>query len=194
VILPPRDVAPERLFRLLLGRPRPVLPISFRFPWAPAVPLSVRGLTALEYASADDVDPGLPEAVRRSQVSRRLIAAWLLADGVPAFSPEDVGALDETEVEALWQAVAPAAGIVSPQFRTADTDAWTEALKKGAAHPSNRALASIIAFSAEVVAGFGVTAQISAPDRYFGLPYADLTDGQIMAYQAAKKLAEEASK
>jgi hypothetical protein len=193
-LLPPTDVPPERLFRLLLGRPRPVLPIAFRFPWAPDVALAVRGLTALEDASAGDVDPDLPEAVRRSEVTRRLIASWLLADGRPALSPEDVGDIDEGEADALLGAILPAARIVSPQYRTADTEAWGEALKKGAKHPSNRALAGLVAFSAEVVAGFGVTAQISAPDRYFGIPYADLTDGQIMAYQAAKKLADETSK
>jgi hypothetical protein len=190
-LLPPRDVKPERLFRLLLLRPRPVLPLAFRFPWASDVALSVRGLTALEDAGAGDVDPDLPEAVRRSEITRRLIALWLVADGRPALSEDDVAGLDETEVAALQRAILPAAAVVSPQYRTADADAWADVLRTGARHPSNRALASLVAFSAEVVAGFGGSAQVSAPDRYFGLPYADLADGQIMAYQAAKKLADE---
>lgn len=192
LLLPPRDVQPARLFRLLLRRPRPVLPIAFRFAWAADMELAVRGLTALEDATAGDVDPDMPAEVRHSEVARRLISAWLLVDGAPALSAEDVAALTEAEAGALWRAVRAAAAIVSPQYRTADVDAWTTALEAGAKHPSNRAVASIVHFSTELVIGMGGGANVSAPDRYFGIPYADLTDGQIMAYQAAKKVNDKA--
>jgi len=186
---PPPDVRPERLFRLLLGRPRPTLPIAFRFPWAPEVAFSVRGLTALEDAMAGDVPAEGPDELWHSEVVRRLLAFWVLADGAPAFQDADaVGALEELEIAALWRATRPATAIISPQYRTANTDAWQDALDAGARHPSNRALAGLIHYSSELAIGFGATTRVSAPDRYFGLPYADLTDGQIIAYQAAKKI------
>lgn len=155
----------------------------------PEVAFAVRGLTALEDATAGDVDPDLPEEARRSEVARRLLAAWVIADGRPAFAtPDEVGALTEPEFFALWASARAAANIVSPQYRTAHPDEWAATLEAGARHPSNRAIGGVIHYSTEVVVGLGGSAVIAAPDRYFGVPYADLTDGQIMAYQAAKKV------
>lgn len=155
--------------------------------------LSVRGLTALEDAAAGDVDPTLPEEVRRSEVARRLIASWLLAGGRPAFaSAEEVAELTEPEVFGLWRAARAASDIVSPQYRTAHRDAWHDALTAGAKHRTNIALTNTIGFSTDLVVGLGGAVCVSAPDRYFGVPYAELTDGQLMAYEAAKKVLDKA--
>lgn len=186
-LLPPRDVPPERLFRLLLRRPRPVLPLAFRLPFAPTLALSVRGLTALEDAEVVDVDAALTEEVRRSEVTRGLMVACLLADGRPAFgSPDEVDALTEDENDALLAAIAPAFNTVSPLRRRIDLDAWQDRLRKGAQHPANINAAATVAAAVHTVVGWSGVVRESAPERYFGLPLADLTDGQLLAYSAAK--------
>lgn len=190
--LPPRDVPPERLFRLLLRRPRPVLPLAFRLPFAPEVALSVRGLTAAEDAEVADVDPALPPEVRRSERLRRVIAASLLADGRLAFaSAEDVGALTEYETTALANAVLQGVHVISPQYRIANTEAWTERLTAGAKHPANISAALAIHMSTTGVFTPRGIVREAAPDRYFGLPFADLTDGHLLAYAAAKAVFEK---
>jgi hypothetical protein len=183
----PGDVTPARLFRLLLGRPRPVLPLAFRLPDAPDVALSVRGLTALEDASVGDVDEA-PEEVRRSEITRRLVAAYLLADGVPAFTADDVGTLEEHEFTRLAVAVFAAARIVSPQYRNV-TQATLDAIEAGAKDRGNRALTRLVGSGAPVVLPRRL-AYLADPARYFGLALADMTDGQLMAYHAAKKVTD----
>ncbi len=179
---------PERLFRLLLRHPRPVLPIAFRLPFAPHVALSVRGITALEDAEVVDVDPTMPEEVRRSEVARRLIAVALLADGALAFGgADDVGGLTDAEVAVLTHHVATAAHAISPVCRVAGPE-WMSALERGAAHPSNASACGAIWSSVEVVATPRTVITRPRPDRYFGMPLADMTDGQRMAYAAAKSL------
>lgn len=185
-LLPPRDVPAARLFRLLLGRPRPVLPLALRLPFAPDVALAVQGLTALEDAEVVDVDPDLPPEILRSTIARRLIAAALLADGRPAFaSAEDVGALTEPEVRALSNAVFRAAHVVSPVRRAVDTKAWHDRLVEGAKHRVNRSTAEAIFLSTQTIVWPRAVTHEPAPDRYFGMPLADLTDGQLMVYSAA---------
>ena len=184
---PPRDVAPERLFRLLLRRPRPLLPLALRLPFAPDVALSVQGLTALEDAEAVAVDPAPPAEIGTSTIARRMIAASLLADGVPAFaSAEDVGALTASEVAALTGAVFRALHVVSPLLRTADRDAWHDRLVMGAKHRANVSTAGAIFASTTTLVTPKQFLHLPAPDRYFGLPLADLTDGHLMAYHAAR--------
>lgn len=164
-----------------------MLPLAFRFPFAPALALSVRGLTALEDAEVVDVDAAHGEEIRRSEVTRGLMVACLVADDRPAFgSPEEVDALTEDETDALLAAVAPAFNTVSPLRRRIDLDAWQEVLKRGAQHPLNISAAATVAAATRTVIGFSGVVRESAPERYFGLPLADLTDGQILAYSAAK--------
>jgi hypothetical protein len=185
--LPPRDVAPERLFRLLLRRPRPLLPLTFRLPFAPAIALAVQGLTALEDAEVVDVDSDLPAEIRTSTIARRLIAATLLADGSPAFaSAEDVGALTASEVQALSGAVFRGLHVVSPMLRSINRDAWHDVLVKGAEHRANLSTAGAIFTSTTTLVTPTRFVHLPAPDRYFGLPLADLTDGQLLAYNAAR--------
>jgi hypothetical protein len=165
-----------------------VLPLAFRFPFAPALALSVRGLTALEDAEVVDVDAAHGgEEIRRSEVTRGLMVVCLLANGRPAFgSPEEVDELTEDETDALLAAVAPAFNTVSPLRRRIDLDAWQEVLRRGAQHPLNISAAATVAAATRTVIGFSGVVRESAPERYFGLPLADLTDGQILAYSAAK--------
>lgn len=189
---PPRDVPPERLFRLLLRRPRPVLPLAFRFPFAPDLALSVRGLTAYEDACIGDVDPDDP--TRKSVIGRRVIAAMLLADGAPAFAgPEAVGGLTEYEIAAVGSAVAEAAAVVSPMRRRVDRDAWDTALQRGAVHPSNIGLTVAVASASEALIAPRALIHVAAPERYFGAPIADITDGQLLAYYAAKAAMDKAT-
>ena len=192
MLAPPRDVPPERLFRLLLRRPRPVLPLVFRFAFAPHVALAVRGLTAYEDAEISDVPPDDPTG--RSLIARRLIAAVLLADGRPAFTDADaVGGLTEHEIAALGDAVVKAAHVVSPMRNKVDLAAWDDALQKGARHPQNIGVTMAIAAATEPLVAPQKLLRLSAPERYFGAPIADLTDGQLLAYYAAKAAMDKAS-
>lgn len=191
---PPRDVLPERLFRLLLRRPRPILPIDLRLPVAPHVALSVRGLTALEDAEVADVDPALPQELVRSTLMRRLIAAHLLADGALAFaSAEEVGGLTEHELATLGRAVFTAATIISPTYRASSQEAWRAALEQGARHSSNHGLVCVIASASEPLVLPRKILEVGAPERYFSAALADLTDGQIMAFTAAKAVYDKAT-
>jgi hypothetical protein len=149
--------------------------------------LAVQGLTALEDAEVVDLDPNLPPEIRKSEIARRVIAAVLLADGARAFaSADDVGALTEPEVHALGAAVFQATSVVCPMRRAVHEDAWHDRLVLGAKHPVNRSTTRAISLSTETLVAPARFVSLSAPDRYFGIPLAALTDGQLMAYEAAK--------
>ena len=75
---------------------------------------------------------------------------------------------------------------ISPLRRSCNLDAWHDVLLKGAQHPANLSTAGSIYLSTDTLVAPRSLVHLSAPDRYFGLPLADLTDGQLMAYEAAK--------
>ncbi len=185
---PPRDVPPERLFRVLLGRPRPVWPISLRFDYAPELALSVRALTATEDEGARDLDLELPEDVRRAQWVTRTVAASLLVDGAPAFSsPEEVEGFSDAEIVAMASSVLDALAVVSPSYSRSDTVAWASYLQRGATHPTNTSLFMAIGAGAFEQGIRGSWFRFAWTD-FFGMPAIDLTDGQRMAYEAARKV------
>jgi len=71
-------------------------------------------------------------------------------------------------------------GVVSPTYNRSDSAAWGERLRAGASHDSNMAETLLLGQA------FDWTGGGEQPDRYFGAPLADLTDGQLMAYRAAR--------
>lgn len=188
---PPKHVPPERLFRLLLGRPRPVLPLELRLDFAPKVALAARALTPWEDESARDVPPDLPTAARASQILQRLVVGALLADGEPALrSTADLGGFSERELGVMGAAVMGALDVVSPALRRIDRTLWNAYLEAGAKHGSNGSIVNAIGASSIEVGARGNLRFMPRWQDYFGVPFAEVTDGQRMAYDAASKVFE----
>ena len=122
----------------------------------------------------------------RARLHAALTVRALWTSAGPAFATvEQLGALPGDEAAALAQDLFRALSICSPTFTWSDWQAWEAALRRGAEHPSN--LSEALAAGACCDQGaFGGSAP--RPDRYYGLPVADLTDGQTMAYRAARAL------
>lgn len=187
---PPAQVSPDRLFRELLRRPRPLWQLALRLPCAPAVKLTAQALTAWEDDAARDVEPGLPDDVKLNAIVQRLLVGALLADGVPAFeSEDDLRPFDEFEVRAMGAAMFDAFAVVMPSYRRIDETAWSNRLEEGAKHPSNTSV--VIAIGASSLMP-GRAGPLFFPhwDKFFGLPFAEITDGQRLAYNAGRKVYE----
>jgi hypothetical protein len=154
------------------------------------VALAVRALTPWEDESTRDADRELPVDARVSAIAQGLIVAALLVDGEPAFrSVTELGAFDETELRAMALAVFDGLAVVSPSYRRIDETAWSKRLEDGARHATN--LSIVLAVGASSMdAGVGGPIFLPRFDRYFGLPFAEITDGQRMAYTAARKVYE----
>lgn len=175
---PPKDVPPDKLFRLLLRRPRPVLRLDVRLDVAPSVTLFARAITASERAIIRDAE-------EHDQVSVLLALSIVDIRGCPVFAHhEETHALLDDEADDLGAAVLRAHRVISPSYDICDTKAWHDALCKGAEHPLSFALVS------QIRSAFDTHDALKKPiqprmDRYFGLPLADITDGQRMAFLAA---------
>jgi hypothetical protein len=110
-----------------------------------------------------------------------LIVRSLYAGSYPAFeSVDQIGDLIGDEMETLMAEVQPALRVISPTYGRADWRAWDAALKLGARHGSNSAEAILL--------GACYSEYAERPDWYFGGCLADLTDGQMMAYRAARSI------
>lgn len=176
---PPPDVSPPRLFRLLVARPRPEQPIAFRFAGVEHAPLVVRAPLACEVNAALDVAPS-------DAAAAALVAVSLYADGARLFgSAADVLDLPDVELPALTRDVLSALARIAPMYGRCNEPAWHEALVRGSQHPSNRTAWRALAGSVDIVLGAKRPIYVERPDRYFGVPLADLTDGQWMAFRAA---------
>jgi len=185
LLQPPAGVAPERLFRLLVQRPRAEMPIAFRFAGIDE-PLAVRALRGPE-SSAQWPEEGLPASVAEGRHLAGLIAAALRHRGAPVFeTPEQASDLAPGEFYALAGAVVEALSVISPLLGRVDRDAWLTTLAKGAWHPSNRVDAEAMCLAHDVVLGSKVYYH-PRPDRYYGAPLCELTDGQMLAFTAARK-------
>lgn len=194
--LPPPDVAPEVLFRLLLKTPRPELPVAIPLRGAGGA-FSVRAITGLELFSARDDSKAAPGPLRRSRLAQQLISLCLYQGGSPVFgSPDQVGRLDEDDYTALSNAVLPAVSTISPAYGLSDSGAWESRLFAGANHPTNLRRAEMLGGCCERRTVIGVcgkqttctTVTTDRPDRFFGLPFAQLTDGHVLCYRAARRL------
>lgn len=191
MIAPPVNVAPARLFRLLLRRPRPEISIAYRIRGVEHIPLRVRALSGVEEAIVGDAGDGWGDAAG-SVVAGQLVAMALLTPGGPAFaSAEDVGALDMSEAMRLAVAVRAALDIISPSYSRHDVAAWDAALKTGAKDARNMAAAVALGGCVDYALGFSTGRVTERPDRYFGMPLAEMTDGQWMAYRAARAVVQE---
>jgi len=178
--LPPQDVAPERLFRLLAGRDRARWPIE-----VPALGVSglfVLALTGPELAELVDDSLELDSPLERQQRDA-VIARVVWCDGAPAWPTPDAFDAPEEVAEEIWRGVVDALSRCSPVYGRCDSVRWEARLRAGARHVSNWQLTRGILDSATHIA---LTDQwVGQPDRFYGRPMCDLTDGQLLAFDAA---------
>jgi hypothetical protein len=190
VIAPP-DCPPERLFRMLVRRPRPTAPLLVTLPGLEGFPLHVRALGGLEMADASDGSQGPAERVAVRLAAELIARAVVDSRGQPIGSVEDVGCLGDEDVLRLGRATKAALDVISPTYGRSDFTAWARRLKQGAKHSTNIAEALALGGCVELALGYGVGRATERPDRYFGVPLADMTDGQWMAYRAAREVYQE---
>lgn len=192
MIPPPKHIPAGRLFRLLLARPYAVTPIVYRIRGAEHIPLRVRALSASDEMAIADVGEARPNT-RASACASELVRRALLAPGGPAFaSAEEVDQMPIESVLSLAKAVREALNIISPTYALAEVALWDARLKEGARANWSEAIA--LGGCSDIAFGFKSGRLTERPDRYFGLPLADMTDGQWMAYRAARAVYEENQK
>lgn len=143
----------------------------------------VHGLTSTEFGRIIDEASDAPKALYWSLFLQGLIAESLHDEDGPVFSSrEQVGVLDDVEVNTLAGIVSPALDIVSPTFAYSDANMWLTKLQRGAAHISNIYTASVMANCVD-----GPKLLVQRPDWFFGLPLIQMTDGHHMAFRAARR-------
>lgn len=185
---PPRTERwrPARLFRLLVDR-APRLPIPFRFADASDAPLVVRGLRGSDVLNAVDQAMDSSEDARELAFCPMMLELALVTpEGRPFADAATYRQVDADELRRAWGAVSSALNIVAPIRATADMPEWERVLHLGA--QQNGSIAGRIAECLDVSVGFGGVVRIPRPDRYFGLPICELTDGQLMAFGAAYRI------
>lgn len=190
----PPKLPPEDLFQALLERPYAVAPLDYRIPGVEDVPLRVRALSGRDYGAASRAgrDPG---EIGRARFAKEILCRALLTPDGPAFaSADEVGALRPDEAVELDAAVGLALAPISPVYGWSDVEAWMRVLQVGAEHPSNIGALYALAGCVDTAIGSTVYVRTERPDRYFGVPIADITDGQWMAYRAARRTIEKRTK
>ncbi len=183
---PPADVPPDELFRALLRSPWAVSGISFRLQAAPDVRLSVKALRSSEWSSVGDSLRGIGESeIRDSKRFTQFIYLALLADGEKAFdSPAQILQLDRGQHRRLGLSVVFGLASCSPTYVFSDVAAWDKKLRLGAAHPTNFTDSMLLYGSTDTSS----SAVHGRPERYFGVRAGELTDGQFMAFAAARNV------
>jgi len=189
---PPTDCKEKFLFRSLLRRPRPQQALNFRVRGAEHIKLYARALKSLEQAEAfeagDDIEL---EQLTVSAITAELISLTVYTPRGRAFgSSDDVMRLSGNEIGQLGSEVLNVLHAISPTYSRSDTGAWEMALKKGAQDLSNIHEAMSMYRSCDRVGMDGTVYE--RPDRYFGLPICELTDGQLMVFSAATKYVADA--
>lgn len=178
---------------MLIQTERASWPIRYRIRGAESYALRVVALSGIEAANAlagcEDIDA--PES-RGSLMLCELMVASLYTGNERAFqSASEVMSLLSTEVTVLGNEVHDALSKCSPVYQLTDGRAWRNALEEGAAHIRNVSAAARVASCVDVVGGFQKPYRGPRPDRWFGKPIAELTDGQLMAYDAARAVFEK---
>lgn len=178
---------------MLIQRERATVPLRYRVRGAESFALRVIALRGDEAADAlamgDDIEAG---DARASSILCGLAAACVYVGDAPAFgSASDVRRLSSGEVSELCAEVHRALSQCSPLYAVSDARAWHSALKDGATHARNYTMAARVASCVDVVGGFQKAYRHQRPDRWFGLPTCELTDGQLMAYDAARSAFEK---
>lgn len=178
-MLPPKDIPPEKLFRLLvLGTDSPH-PIDYKIRGTPDLALFVVPLSGLQLRVAMD-SPSKELAI--------IVAALHLEDG-PAFSSvQEAGMLDKFESDELSEKVAKKLREISPIYGMSPMSKWEEALKKGAEHPSNLGTSIAMWECADLMLIGDELHRTFRVDRYYGIPVNRLSDGQRMAFSSACKV------
>lgn len=181
-----------KLWRLLIAKPRPWLELDFRIRGAEDIPLHVRGLRCVEegaiYDAVADVEP---DEVRTSRFMLEYVSFALYAGQERVFdSAGAVGQLHALELTRLGSEVLRALSVISPSFARSERDPWMVKLCEGAKATFNIHEAALMADSADVVLGKEAY-PLKRPDRYFGMPVSELTDGQLMAFHAGVKVIKE---
>jgi hypothetical protein len=190
VISPPAGVAPARLFRILLQRPRAVAPLTRRITGAEGIALRVRAVSGLDEAAVADAAEGAGPT-GASRAAAELISRALFTSDGPAFATAaDVGVLMDFEAVALARDVRAVLDVISPTYARCDVGAWASILKKGAHAAMNWAETLALGGCVDIAYGFSTGRLIERPDRYFGVPLAEMTDGQWMVYRAALDVVE----
>lgn len=184
MIEPPDDVSDGILFRILLQTPRPIRKISYRIPKLEHIELFVRGLRGIEEAAAVDLaeESHIDEA-RMSLGTSALIATSLCdSSGGLCFSSNrgPMLALSEDEFRDLLIVVTEALRIVSPTYHRINFNSWSLKLRNGAKSPPNQKEAVKMSYCVD----YGIKGMLYRPDRYFGMPMKDITDGQMIAYES----------
>lgn len=163
-----------------------MLPISHRLRGVEGVQLSVRALSSLELGVLTDEAQDVNDSERTSAVSCGVIAHAIMANGQKVFADgsEVASVLSEPECDELAAHVFKALEVISPTYARSDSDAWHEVLKKGAR--ANFSTAIALGGSVDFAIGAATGRVVDRPDRYFGLPLAELVDAHWMVYRAAR--------
>lgn len=187
---PPLDITPEQLFRLLLKAPRASMPVELTFAGVDHGAFFAHALHPLEEAAAWHRRSSEHQSVR-GMLQTGELAALSLHDhaGERVFADADqlFGLLEEDEARQVVNATLKALGVISPSFQRCDYTAWLARLQLGAAHFSNRPQAHALANCCDIAIGWSGHCRTARPDRYYGVPIGQLTDGQWLAYRAARK-------
>lgn len=181
---PPKDIPPEKLFRLITRRPYPVVPIDIRLRGAEHIALSVRAITWAEEMEVQDLyDENM------SSLSLGYISKSLMADGEQAFSShEEAAMLSEGEIKKLEHVVAEALSRICPCMFRSDMVAWGFALYEGAKHFSNSHAVSLALSCVED----GMELVTQRLDRFYNMPLLELTEGHALAFHSICKVISEA--
>ena len=177
---PPKEVEPGELFRLLLQKPRP---------WWDTDEGRVVALTATERAGIEQATARLPSQAAWLARSRHEVALCLHDESGPQFgSADELGDLKPYELRRLIAAVRSGLRVCCPEYGYCNLMAWRITLLAGAR--SVPAIAGMIGSCIDE----GARKIVSRPDRWFGLPLSELTDGQWMAYHAGRAYVDEQAK
>lgn len=178
--LPPAHLTTAALFRRVVRRDHQAvvtLPKSRR-------PIVVRSLTPLEEGTIHDEATLKPEPVRADWLRCAFVAAavrdpqgrrlWADGDAMAAALPEDLA-------DAVAGKVMAVALSLGPSRLFSDYAAWDRAIRDGANHDSNAAFAVPLG---QCVGANGAP----RPDRYWGLSLCQITEGQWIAFRAARAM------
>lgn len=169
----------------MLASPVPSWPVRFRAPGFERFRFEARGLSSLAVDAVTDALADTSESARGARIALDLAVLSLHVDGVPAFAnAEALGSLPVTLANALVNATHDALEVCSPLYGRSDGGAWHRVLTDGA-----RAAMDVVSALGGCVDD-GPERTTERPDRYFGVPLCALTDGQWMAYRAAREVLE----
>jgi hypothetical protein len=145
----------------------------------------VCALHPVDEAEAIDARAEAPELLRATLIAADTTALALHEGAAPVFADGDelLRMFTEREATALMHAALDALAVISPSFRTIDEEAWERRLAEGAKMGSNVEQAIALAACVDGDLRHG----IPRPERYFGLPAGQLTDGQRLVFRAARR-------